>query len=205
MNKRQSGFSILEIILIVAVVGLIGAVAWLFVTNQKNGQTDKGTSTKTSESDKKDDRSKNPTGDWHTYSPAAKQYSIKVADGWTLHKKQGGDTSLYSTGELSLKSGTAGKVVDTEGDIGQCDVFVLDYLPYEKNDDMATGTLTTESGLELKTNVTKDELGISGGGLTYSYNATKNSKTVHMTYTTCKDGKDHHETAELVAKTLEIL
>ena len=203
MNKRQSGFSVLEIILIVAVLGLIGAVAWLFVNNAKtatNDKTAKSDTSNTTTETKKDSKS-----EWYTYSPAGKQYSIKVADGWTLHTKQGDDASLYSTGTLAIKNGTRGTVVTAVGDIKPCDTFVLDYLPYIAKDEYAaTGSLKTDLGIEVKTSKSKDELGISGGGLTYSYHVEKDGKTINMTYTQCAESADEHETVEDVVRTLQL-
>lgn len=200
MSTKQKGFSILEIILLVAVVGLIGAVAWLFVNNAQKGTTNSAT-TPTSPSPSAS--AKKSPAPWYTYTPAGKQYSLQVADGWTLHKKAGGDTSLYSTGSLALQSGTTGQVVSTAADIDLCGGLILDYSSYA-NTQQGSGTLTTNSGLTVTTSTAKDELGVSGGGTTYSYNATKNNQTVHISYSTCKDGPDYHDVVEQVVKTLAI-
>lgn len=204
MQAQQKGFSILEVILIIAVIGLIGAVAWLFVTNQhKPDDTNSTKSTQTTQT--KQTKKKSTSDTWYAYTADNNLYSLKIPDGWTLHKKTGGVNSLYSTGGLTLKPGTAGKVVDTVDDIPRCDVLILDFLADTVLDDtLYAHSITTASGLTVETGVTTDELGIAGGGKTYSYSAFHNKHSVNITYTTCKNGVDNHDIVEQAVKTLAI-
>jgi prepilin-type N-terminal cleavage/methylation domain-containing protein len=64
MKTSQKGFSVVEVLLVVVVIGLIGAVGWLVYERQQNDKTDeKSTITETNQ----------PTG----------ETSKKVPDGWS--------------------------------------------------------------------------------------------------------------------------
>lgn len=49
MKANQKGFSVVEILIVIVVVGLLGAVGWLVYDRQKNKSDDKATTTQTSE------------------------------------------------------------------------------------------------------------------------------------------------------------
>lgn len=211
MKQKQRGVSIIEIILILAVVGLLVAVVWLFVQNQKKSTAETATSNTTAEQSTKASPSTAPAAanspaSWYTYQPAGKEYSIKVADGWKLYKKSGDDKSLYSDGGLALSSGTRGQVLDataTNTDIASCGVFVLDYLPYQASDG-SKQAFTTDSGISVGKTSSVDTIGVSGGGTMYSYNLTKGNKTLNATYDICKNSADNHDVVEQVIKTIAI-
>jgi Tfp pilus assembly protein PilV len=211
MHQKQNGFSILEILLIVAVVGLIAVVAWMFF-NRESTQSD-NTTTKTNQTEKQSSNEtikeapKDPVASWYEYTPVNKVYSIKLADGWNLYKKDEQGASLYSTSNLIVKDGTAAKILEGTGQLDKCGSFILDYLDYawpEKYKKADAEMLTSNSGLSIEKTAGIDELGISGGGMGYTYTATKNNSTVIISYSSCKDGPDYHETVEKAVRTLSI-
>lgn len=213
MQSKQRGFSVIEIVLAVIVVGLIGAVTWLFIQNNNKSESTDSVATKTSSPEPKPAMSDEQGNDsepdtatelaWATYTPSGKQYSIMIPHGWTLHKKGGGDTSLYSTGSLELQPGTEGKVVSNAGEMASCGHFILDYLPYANKENWSD-SITTNTGLSVQKSAVKDELGVSGGGMNYNYKATKGQKTIYISYATCKGGPDHSNVVEQAVKTLAI-
>ena len=208
-KSNQKGFSVIEIILAIVILGLIGLVAWMFVQNTSKNSEVANTSSKTDSEDAEQDKpdqpvKENPELAWYSYTPSGNQYSFKIPDGWTLHKKGSDDTSLYSTGSLAIQTGSSGKVVNTVGDLANCGHFILDYLPYSKQESW-TISFKTDSGLDVRKTAGMDEIGVSGGGMGYSYNITKGQKTIYVSYGTCKDSAtDYHEVIEQALKTLSI-
>ena len=208
MKSKQSGFSVLEIILVIAVVGLVGAVVWLFVNNQKPSEqknTAVNQSTKT--------ESKKPSkDDWLTYEPAGKEYSIRFADGWEMHKKGGDDTSLYSNGSLALQSGMRAKILDTvipEGNASICrDGFTLDFLTYAYPKKYLTGeeeVIKSDNGTDIYKTVSHGNMfDAKDERVSYSYATSTSNSHVMIGYTKCTDSADEHETVEDVVRSLQL-
>lgn len=221
MHKRSQGFSPLEIILAVAVIGLVGAVAWMFVSNQNtkdaSGQSASSATDKKSES-KKSDTSADRSAEWFAWQPSGKQYSIKFADGWSVYMKEGVPADFYTHGSLELKQGTLAKVFGgrhdenaplnnntCEGEGG----VVMSYMDYTYPTKWYTGnetTLKTNAGLDIKKSValpSDESQGIPTNDTTYSYVLSAPKESVMISYTKCKNGTDRHELVEQVVKTFE--
>lgn len=60
MKAHQKGFSVVELLVVVVVVGLLGAVGWLVYDRQKS-KTDNNTTTQTSQEEKKQETPKQET------------------------------------------------------------------------------------------------------------------------------------------------
>lgn len=220
MHKRSQGFSPLEIILAIAVIGLIGAVAWMFVNNQKS---DTGTkSTDSTVTRKVDETKKGTSASWLKWQPDGKQYSIKFADGWNVYMKQGVEASFYTHGSLELKSGTEAVVSDKRHDanaplsIEPCKDdthggVVLDYMNYTYPAKWYTGnetTIKTNAGLDIKKSVElpgepSNDAPFASKNTNYSYVLSSTNKSVMISYTACEGGADHHELVEQAVKTFE--
>jgi uncharacterized protein YxeA len=224
MRKHTQGFSIVEILIGVAVIVLIGSVAWLFLSNQK---TDTANVQSTNSSEKKSGNIKNTADDtdeiaknWQTWQPSGKQYSIKFADGWKVYMKQGVEASFYTNGSLALKLGTKAVVSDKRHDdnaslssqpcAGNTDGgVVLDYLNYSYPEKWYTGKeekIKTNEGYDVFKTVSPPSDGSQGiptNYTSYSYMIPGAGEYVMISYTACEDGTDHHDLVEKVVKTFK--
>lgn len=225
MQKRSAGFSIVEVLIGIAVIVLVGTVAWMFVSNQR---TDTANVQSSNSSEKKSgdvDAITEGAGeiselDWLVWQPTGKQYTIKFADGWKVYSKQGVEASLYTQGDLALKSGTKAIVSDKRHDdnaplsLQACASdtnggLVLDYLNGSYPEKWYTGKeekLKTNGGLDIYKTVngpSDGSQGIPTNYTTYSYMIPGAGKYVMISYTACQDGTDHHDLVEKVVKTFE--
>lgn len=222
MRKYSPGFSSLEIILAVAVIGLIGTVAWMFVSNQESDNAASEShsvidnNNKTNQSDKTSDNSEN----WLTWQPSGKQYSIKFADGWNVYLKAQGDASFYTHGSLESKPGIQAKVSDTRHDVNAPSSIqpctdnthggvILDYMNYAYPAKWYNGnetTIKTNGGLDIKKTISPPSDGSQGiptNYTTYSYVLSSTNESVIISYTACDKGPDRRELVEEVVKTFE--
>jgi len=88
MKQNQKGFSVVEILIVIVVVGLIGAVGWL-VYDRQHSQNKQESSTTTTDNSKVTDATK-PTpadkyADWATYKD--EYVSFRYPKNWTVSKQ----------------------------------------------------------------------------------------------------------------------
>lgn len=104
MKTNQKGFSVLEILIVVVVVGLLGAVGWLVYDRQKSKTSNQETNTQTSEqksntqigeqkqeSAKQETKVVDPYEGWKTYADSKLSYSFKYPDTWSVTPINYGD------------------------------------------------------------------------------------------------------------------
>lgn len=223
MKNNQKGFTVVEILIIIVVVGLIGAAVWFIYGHQEDEKIDSQANSQTSQQEIPKNETKpepkDETAEWLQYEPTGKEFSFKVADGWKLHKKEGSDTSFYSTESLALRAGAKGEVLpyvrSGPGEFG-CGLY-WDYQTYDtdvmkqvykddveqlKNDEK----FSTTSGLEVRK---KYKLLSEGGGYSpagtksYSYFLPLNNKSINIGYSVCPGGTDYYDVVEKVIKTIE--
>lgn len=72
MKRYQKGSTIVEVLLVVAIVGLAGVIGWLYYDRQQNGKAEESTSQQTADTSKKDQEPK--------ASDADKQAEEKISD-----------------------------------------------------------------------------------------------------------------------------
>lgn len=93
MKSNQKGFSVVEILIVIVVVGLLGAVGWLVYDRQKSPKQSETTqqSSSTQENlrptnDKKEDQKLINAG-WKVYTSEKLKISFEYPDGWTVKEE----------------------------------------------------------------------------------------------------------------------
>ena len=110
MKSNQKGFSVIEILLVIIIVGLVGAVGWQVYDRQNNnsGTTSKDTNTQVSQQEESVEESKQGST---TYSFKELGISMDILDGWevkTNHTQVEGINIYDWTVE---KAGADGKII----------------------------------------------------------------------------------------------
>lgn len=162
LHKNQSGFSPIEIIIIIVMIGLTGAVGWLVYDRQK--KTDQSSQTPTAinsfeecvaagypvgesypsvciANGKSFTEPITPTIDpditenWTEYKTPDKRFTVRIPDGLTFVKSEKGD--FLFTRQLTYKEGERGQVVPIEG--GSDNPMGL-FVDFQGNDPSIRGT-----------------------------------------------------------------
>ncbi len=223
MKANQKGFSVVEILIVIVVVGLLGMVGWLVYDRQKTKKLEAPTPTTTQKTEQQTESQNtkpvDETASWLQYESPGKEFRFKVADGWKLHKKEGTDTSFYSTESLALRAGTKGEVLpyvrSGPGEFGcglywDWQTYTTDVMKQVYKDSIeqlkSDEKFSTASGLEVRK---KYELLSEGGGYSpagtksYSYFLPLNNKSITIGYSVCPGDTDYHDVVEKVIKTIE--
>jgi Tfp pilus assembly protein PilV len=93
LKKNESGFSAVEIILVLVIVALLGVVGWfVYNRNQDNKSTNNTTSTTTtstvtSPSTSTTTKPVDPTGEWVVFTSSDKAFSVKYPKTWAAGEK----------------------------------------------------------------------------------------------------------------------
>lgn len=119
MKVNQKGFSVVEILIVIVVVGLLGAVGWLVYDRQNSKDnstqttTQKENQTKQPTSDENKEAEKKLSANWLLRQSS--NASIRVPDGFNFLTNAGEDFDLWlpdqPQGTLVYKEGTLAKVV----------------------------------------------------------------------------------------------
>lgn len=121
MKKLNSkGFGIVEILLVILLVFLVGGIGYYVYTQAKNNDE---TSTPSSDVSGKIDKevepdlaAKDETANWLLYEPPGKEYKIRLADGWQLHRfQENSGIFAFTMKDLAYKKGTKATVVEEMG------------------------------------------------------------------------------------------
>lgn len=217
MFRNEKGFSIVEILAVVLIISLIGAISWLLYDRQLKPTNDSAT-TGSSQQLTEQNALEKETADWYLYEPAQKEYRLKVADGWVLRKKEGTDTSLYSTASLALTEGTKGQVAPYDPSSSAYEFDCGLYIDWQTYNDKAIYDINTQYDTEKPVafttfsgiSVHKTSTLHSGGGYIpvgsklYSYFLARDFKTLRVGYSACPNSEDYHEIVEKVVRTIAI-
>lgn len=90
MKVNKKGFSVVEILMVIVIIGLIGAVIWLVFNRQKTSTTDSNetgntqqvTANETNES--QEESEPNPTEGWQTFKDSNGNFSFKYPSNWVF-------------------------------------------------------------------------------------------------------------------------
>lgn len=110
MKANQKGFSVVEILIVIVVIGLLGTVGWLVNDRQKNKTDNKDTTTQTSQQEQKQETPKEEVKKSTPFSFKELGISMDILNGWevkTNHTKQEGVNFYNWTVE---KAGADGKI-----------------------------------------------------------------------------------------------
>jgi hypothetical protein len=219
-QPNQAGFAAIEALLIVVILAIIGGTGY-FVWHARqstNDSLDKAAqSTQVVETKKSTNPTKSSSSDetsqWYLYEAPSKAYTVRLADGWKLHRYLQ-DNSIYTfdSADLSPKPGTKATITQTDGGRdGSAVGFFLSYYadgsPVSQQGTQQSN-ITTNDGLQVsvyKQTQTTQEEGIGGlpvGATGYTYLlAPKQGPTVLISYGYNKGDIDIHNTVEKVVKT----
>ena len=181
MKKNQRGFGAVELVLIVVVIGLLGAVGWLVYDRQqkedsestKNSSQTSQTASKESESTTaKAEDTKDETADWKTYTDNKWKFLAKYPSDWTMTSKDyengGADTRLVTYKSSNFKSDTASviEVINTGAMIS------VESSSTKMTDFSTTGLKSNSAYKETKVD-NIDAVYFLGKGNSYSYSLIK--------------------------------
>lgn len=149
MKRNQSGFSVIEVVMAIVIVGLLGVVGWMYWTNIGNGTTNTHTATTQETETKTKTPAPTPTPlPLKTYKlktqPLAFDYPATWSTQATLYTGKGSVNSesveVSSPDGFTLQLGTFG---DGLGGTGPCDRSISDFK-YEGSVDP---TLKSDNGI----------------------------------------------------------
>lgn len=108
MKSNQKGFSVVELLIIVVIVGLIGAVGWLVYDRQKNKTDNQQANTQTSEQKQEvpKEEAKNST----PYSFKELGVSMDILNGWEVKSNPTQSEGINFYSWTVQKSGADGKI-----------------------------------------------------------------------------------------------
>jgi type II secretory pathway pseudopilin PulG len=86
MKTNQKGFSVVEILIIMVVVGLLGAVGWL-VYDRQNNKADNKTTSEQKQETHKEETTPDLYADWQTYNLKYEKLSFKYPKSYTVDDK----------------------------------------------------------------------------------------------------------------------
>lgn len=158
MRKNQKGFSAIEGLLILVIVGIIGGTGW-YVWDRNNSEST-NTGTPTSSEEKKETVEENLVSkNWKRYKSGQSAFSIKLADGLNGLRDTSSDFFIFRL--FTTNEGPA--VVEDIDGYGSDGFFAL-IIDNGKTSDMWTPT--KQLNLKKETFITRN--GIKGTKSTYS-------------------------------------
>jgi prepilin-type N-terminal cleavage/methylation domain-containing protein len=86
MKSNQKGFSVVEILIVIVVVGLLGAVGWQVYDRQKSETDSKNTTTQTSQQEQKQESPKAETSSYTTLKLASEKVQFEIPKTWIVGK-----------------------------------------------------------------------------------------------------------------------
>ena len=127
MKNNQKGFSAIELLIVIVIVGLIGAVGWLVYDRQKTAiESDSKSNKVTSTVETKAD----PINSWLSYTSENQRYSMSIPDGWDLTGFKGEDyLEAWEMKSVTYRKGDTAKVtiLDSGGRDGSSIAVRLSY------------------------------------------------------------------------------
>jgi prepilin-type N-terminal cleavage/methylation domain-containing protein len=107
MKANQKGFSVVEILIVIVVVGLLGTVGWLVYDRQKN-KTDSSTNQTTQQNsvakEPETQKEVDPYEGWETYKSTSEGFTIKYPKDWKLTPVNISGSSSYISEQIVLNS-----------------------------------------------------------------------------------------------------
>lgn len=214
---NQKGFSIVEGILILVIIALIGGIGYYVYSKRDTKPTTNVSQSTTQETTTATPVEADKTADWLVYSVDG-GYSIKLADGWILMKKQGNDGSFVGTPNSNLVYTPGIKAVIT--DYVQQSSPVIGYgLYFDYADGVTDGCISTKvnyippfelafktaSGIDVYTrySVGDGSQNTTAGDKSYGYCLKPTNDSIIVAgYRVAQNDADHNETVKEVMRTI---
>jgi hypothetical protein len=217
--KKQQGFSIVSVLLIVVVLGLICGTGW-YVWQARKPKT---TATKAAAANPAPAPTPAPppaatdeTSSWLTFQPKSKVYAVKLPDGWKFFHQNDACDCLYSAdgdAAQTYKVGTRAVVTPIQGGrdgVVGYSIFVNDlpkeaeqFVGFEKVGEFKTAGLTGTKYSRLQTDDAEGPDSVGKGGKVYEYYFVKGNKTITVTYSVPAGKPDNVAMVEKSLKTLK--
>ncbi|MDB5163620.1 MAG: hypothetical protein JWS12_237 [Candidatus Saccharibacteria bacterium] len=230
MKKLNSrGFSAVEGLLILVIVGIIGFVGWYVyksnkdanksLSNASQSTISSQTSTKKSET-KTAAPEKKVSDSWLEYK--APHYSIRFADGWTITKKQESNDSFFAKNDdIKYKAGQKAVVKEYSTYSGPGEFtygFFMDYGAASSNTGKCSElpayklALKTDSGNDVYTDVESGDVATNTGAQSlvkgdkfYGYCVQLGASRLTFGYTVQSGAENVSDTIEQVVKTVKVI
>jgi type II secretory pathway pseudopilin PulG len=191
MRANQRGFTAVEAILLLVVVGLIGGTGW-YVWTQRTGkaqgnQPSSNTQTSEQTNNQQSTKAADETASWTLFT-SSKGWQLRIPDGWELYTDMNSESLTSYASTLVYQKGVPGKVTKTEG--GRDGTFVFSVTQPEDGKPvtpLAYLNLTNVSDFKVKNITGKKYYGTlledanmdgNKGDTNYWYEFTANGKTV---------------------------
>lgn len=116
-HDSNDGFSVVEVLLVLFIIGLIGGASYLVINSQKKNTSLTNTSSE-SQKDNQDNSIKEEvkadiTDNWLKYTSQNSKYSLSIPDGWSLTSQE---EQLYAfSSGISYKEGVKATIRTAEG------------------------------------------------------------------------------------------
>jgi Prokaryotic N-terminal methylation motif len=223
MKNNQKGFSIFEILIVIVILFLIGAVSWLVYDRQKSKSSANKVSTKIDVSDQKNEGPKSsstidPTAKWLKYTSQNKKYSISIPDGWSLNSLMKSD-GIYAWDATSIKysEGNIASVKVVEGGRDGSSIGFMMWL----NNDGNIGSFMSPELTKVNTYVTPNAINVNKytrtqknepegmdipkGTLEYKYELIKDGSKIYIIHDILPGEKDQSQLIEQMIQTTKFL
>lgn len=192
MNKiknNQSGFSAVELILILLVVGLLGAVGFLVYKNQKKPAATTTTTTSTQKVTTEPTKAEvDPTADWTAFSSKEGEFSVKYPTAW-VKLTCDSDSGLFlaanasSLAKCGSDSGGQMLVASYKGNILSSQELKSDHYPDLVTESVSVNGVTGKKQTGTYKSV-PDEIGVgpADGDKKVMYTFYTNNRTYYASY-----------------------
>lgn len=213
MKTNENGFSAIEILIVLVIVGLIGAVGWLVYDRQKNPEktaSDTNTNQTQQATPKPEEQKESEFSLTAKLTSLNKKFALSIPDGWIFTNDTEQDYA-YATG-MTYKKGEVAKINNEFGHRGggfTKTSFVIQYAKDGLKDyfsaSKADGVLKLNNGKEAKKYsevINNDEMGIPDGSKSYGYQVDYEDGTIIFSYLVNPNDSDERTLVEASIKTL---
>jgi hypothetical protein len=222
LSKSQDGFSAVEVLLLLVIVGIIGGVGYFVMNSQKKTNTTLEDTSKSQGEVQKAEKKEtkvDPTTKWLKYISQNGKYSASIPDGWELLTMKGEDNiHAWNMTNITYSEGKSAKVdvLDGGGRDGSSIAFHLIYntdTHFEKNTDLKKVKTYTNANQVSVTKSTRtqtsapDENGmdIPKGTTEYVYLLTTGGKKITIVHDVLSGETDQTQRIEQLIDTLKFL
>lgn len=198
MKKNQFGFSVLEIILIIVLIGVLGGAGWLVLKRNNSADRDKQSTALVQPNTNSEKEATPPpkaandeSDNWLLYTSADDSYRIRLVDGQEfLENRTDNGASGLSAADFMPKPGTQAVVGPLESGkegvmglfIGPSDLTVLEHTRGEKQAGFKTTSGQDVEEYDFVQTTDPDLVDIAKGGKENTYFVRKGDKTIRIIY-----------------------